>query len=269
MKRYAILAGISSHCGFQQKSLCDIYDFLKSVSGGAWSDREILILPEGVDEAMLKFVLKRVAEDGTDFLFLYFCGNGDDSVNQDGFTVGGEKIKRTYIEETCKKQVMVFDACEALVPVDDDFCGECEEDFADDGVCVSVEEKQQIAASRILSDEAFGKVGGSLWLNVCGEDGKPVLTEDGCGVYTEAFLEELCTSEKMLDFVAADRNGQFVCDVARIGGAPKVATRLSEAREAARATAEPRIARVCAANSVREMHSISRVILRSKSHPKY
>ena len=269
MKRYAILAGISSHCGFQQKSLCDIYVFLKSVSGGAWSDREILILPEGVDEAMLKFVLKRVAEDGTDFLLLYFCGNADDSANQDGFTVGGEKIKRFYIEETCRAQVTVFDVCEALVPVDDELCDDCEEDFSDAGNCYSCEEKQQIAAARILSDEAFLRVNGSLWLNASSEGGKPLLGKDGCGVYTASFLEELCSSEKMLDFVAADRNARFVCDVARIGGAPKVATRLSEAREAARATAEPRIARVCAANSVREMHSISRVILRSKSHPKY
>ena len=269
MKRYAILAGISSHCGFQQKSLCDIYDFLKSSSGGAWSDREILILPEGVDEAMLKFVLKRVAEDGTDFLFLYFCGNADDTLDAEGFTVGGEKIKRIYIEETCKKQVMVFDACEALVSVDYDCEDECEEDFVDDGDCVSVEEKQQVAAARILSNEAFLRVNGSLWLNASSEGGKPLLGKDGCGVYTASFLEWLCSSEGMLDFVAADRNARFMCEVARIGGAPKAATGLSEAREAAGATAEPRIARVCAANSVREMHSISRVILRSKSHPKY
>lgn len=220
MTRYAILAGISQKCGFQQKSLCDIYNFLKSREGGAWSDQEILILPEGVDEAMLKFILRRVAEAGTDFLFLYFCGIETDSVTQDGFTIGGEKIKRVCIEETCKAQVTVFDACEALVPVDDDFdddCDESEEDFEDDGDCVSSEEKQQIAASRILSDEIFGKMSGSLWLNGCGDGGKPVLSKDGCGVYTTVFLEGLCTSEKMLDFVAADRNGRFLCDVVRIG----------------------------------------------------
>lgn len=220
MSRYAILAGISSKNGFQQKSLCDIYDFLKSRAGGAWSDQEILILPEGVDEAMLKFILRRVAEAGTDFLFLYFCGIETDSVTQDGFTIGGEKIKRFYIEETCKAQVTVFDACEALVPVDDDFESEYdegEEDFEDDGDCVSDEEKQQIAAARVLSDDAFGKMSGSLWLNGCGDGGKPVLDKDGCGVYTTAFLEGLCTSEKMLDFVAADRNGRFLCDVVRIG----------------------------------------------------
>lgn len=226
MKRYAVLAGISERCGFQQKSLCDIYDFLKSTAGGVWSDREILILPEGVDEAMLKFILRRVSEDGTDFLFLYFCGNADDTANQGGFTIGGEKINRFYIEETCRAQVTVFDVCEALVPVDDELCNDCEEDFSDAGNCASCEEKQQIAAARILSDDAFCKLSGSLWLNGCGEDGKPVLGKDGCGMYTAAFLEGLCASEKMLDFVSADRNGRFVCEVARIGGAPKAATGL-------------------------------------------
>ena len=216
MTRYAVLAGVSEKSGFQQKSLCDIYDFLKSSYGGAWSDREILILPEGVDEAMLKFILRRVSEDGTDFLFLYFCGNSDDTVSGDGFTIGGEKIKRIYIEETCKKQVTVFDACEALIPVDDELCDDCD-DFTDDRNCASCEEKQQIVAARILSDEAFARVNGSLWLNGSCEGGKPVLDKDGCGVYTAAFLEGLCTSEWMLDFAAADRNGRFACEVGRVG----------------------------------------------------
>lgn len=157
---------------------------------------------------MLKFILRRVAEAGTDFLFLYFCGTDNDFGSADGFTIGGEKIKRFYIEETCKAQVTVFDACEALVPVYD----EGEEDTTAEN---SVFEKQQIAAARILSDEIFGKMSGSLWLNGCGDGGKPVLSKDGCGVYTTSFLEGLCSSEKMLDFVAADRNGRFLCDVVR------------------------------------------------------
>ncbi len=48
----------------------------------------------------------------------------------------------------------VFDACEALVPVDDELCDECE-DFSDVEDRASCEEKQQAAAARILSDEAF------------------------------------------------------------------------------------------------------------------
>ena len=56
--------------------------------------------------------------------------------------------------------------------------------------------------------------------------------------------------------------------MARIVGAPKVATGLSEAREEAGAIAEPRIARVCNANSGREMLCISRFFCEAKSHPK-
>ena len=56
--------------------------------------------------------------------------------------------------------------------------------------------------------------------------------------------------------------------MARIVGAPRVATGLSEAREAAGAIAEPRIARVCNANSGREMLCISRFFCEAKSHPK-
>lgn len=207
-----MLAGISERAEFQQESLCDIYDFLKSTNGGSWSDREILILPEGVDETMLKFILRRVSEDGTDFLFLYFCGNENDRLTSEGFTIGGEKIKRICIEETCRVQVTVFDACTALVPVDDD-CDECDEDFSDAGNCDSCEEKQQIAASRILSDEAFSKVNGSLWLNGCGDDGKPFLDEKGRGIYTAKLLESLCDSDSFLDFFSAHKNARFMCEV--------------------------------------------------------
>ena len=56
--------------------------------------------------------------------------------------------------------------------------------------------------------------------------------------------------------------------MARIVGAPKVATGLSEAREAAGAIAEPRIARECNANAEREMLCISRFVCEAKSHPK-
>lgn len=211
MTRYAVLAGVSEKAEFQQESLCDIYDFLKSTNGGSWSDREILILPEGVDEAMLKFILRRVSENGTDFLFLYFCGNENDRLTSEGFTIGGEKIKRIYIEETCRAQVTVFDACSALVSVDDD-CDECE-DFSDAGNCDSCEEKQQIAAARILSDEAFSKVNGSLWLNGCGDDGKPFLDEKGRGIYTAKLLESLCDSDSFLDFSSAHKNARFMCEV--------------------------------------------------------
>ncbi|MGN0728905.1 hypothetical protein [Treponema sp.] len=206
MTRYAVLAGSSSKEGFRQKSLSCIYTFLTSTAGGAWAEKEILILPDGVDIAVLKRVLHGVAESGIDFLFLYFCGNERDSLTSDGFTVRGTEIKRIYIEETCKKQVVVYDACKALVS-DEEFYSEVDGDVPDE---------RQYAAARLLSDDSLASADGGLWLNCCGEGGNsPVLAEDGNGIYTAALVEYLCGSEKMLDFAAADRNARFSCGVVR------------------------------------------------------
>ena len=57
--------------------------------------------------------------------------------------------------------------------------------------------------------------------------------------------------------------------MARIVGAPKAATGLSEAKEAAVAIEKLRIARVCNANSGREMLCISRFFCEAKSHPEF
>ncbi|WP_041610390.1 hypothetical protein [Treponema brennaborense] len=223
MIRYAVLAGTSSKAGFQQKSICSIYDFLKSTAGGAWADREILILPEGVDVPLLKFILRRAAECGTDFLFLYFCGNEHDGLTGDGFSVGGTEIKRSYIEETCKKQVTVFDTCAALVPADDDGADDDGAEIwnADDGAtacCADTgdgADERQLAMARILGDEALCAVDGGLWLSGCTEGERPVLRVDGCGVYTAALVESLAAADSMLDFRTADRSARFACAVAR------------------------------------------------------
>ncbi|AEE17645.1 hypothetical protein [Treponema brennaborense] len=224
MTRYAVLAGCSEKEDFRQKSLCDMYTFLKSFAGGAWADKEILILPAGVNVSMLKLILRRIAESGTDFLFLYFCGNGHDRLTADGFTVGATEIKRIYIEETCENQVAVFDACENLVSddaaeapvwdaVDFDANAAVSAINAED-VCRT--NGQLLAAARILGDEALGRIKGSLWLSGCtagigGE--RPVLGADGSGVYTAAFTESLGAADTMLDFTAADRNARFACSV--------------------------------------------------------
>lgn len=64
-----------------------------------------------------------------------------------------------------------------------------------------------------MSDEAFGKVNGSLWLNSCSDGGKPVLDKKGRGIYTEKLLESLCDSDSFLDFSSAHRNARFMCEV--------------------------------------------------------
>ena len=40
-----------------------MYDFLTSSSGGAWAEKEIVFFPNGVDDAMLAFVLERLKAD--------------------------------------------------------------------------------------------------------------------------------------------------------------------------------------------------------------
>lgn len=205
MKRYAVLAGTSDKPGFQQKSLSDIYNFLKSAVGGTWLDREILIIPEGFDIPMLKFILSWIVKDEIDFLFLYFCGNENDIRTVNGFFVEGTEVKHTYLEVIGKKQVAVFDACTALIPDEDNDKKEKND-----------ENDRQVEVARLLSDKAFSAVNGGLFLSGCDVGEHPVLGLDGSGLYTTHLIKEFCQSEKMLDFAVADRNARFVCKVAEI-----------------------------------------------------
>lgn len=70
MKKYAILCG-SAPRGFTQKKINEMYDFLTSSSGGAWAEKEIVFFPNGVDDAMLAFVLERLKADKAEQILLY------------------------------------------------------------------------------------------------------------------------------------------------------------------------------------------------------
>lgn len=205
MKRYAVLAGTSDKPGFQQKSLSDIFNFLKSATGGAWFDHEILIIPEGFDIPMLKFILSRIVKDEIDFLFLYFCGNENDIRTVNGFFIEGIEVKHKYLERIGKKQVVVFDACTALIPDEDNDKKEMNDENA-----------RQVAMTRLLSNKAFLVLDGESFLSGCDVGERPMLDSDGSGLYTTHLIKELCQSEKMLDFAAADRNARFVCRVIEI-----------------------------------------------------
>jgi len=50
-----------------------MYDFLTSSSGGAWAEKEIVFFPNGVDDAMLSFVLERLKADKAEQIFLICC----------------------------------------------------------------------------------------------------------------------------------------------------------------------------------------------------
>ena len=51
MTRYAILCG-SAPDGFTQKKINEMHDFLTSDAGGFWAEKDIVIFPNGVTEAM-------------------------------------------------------------------------------------------------------------------------------------------------------------------------------------------------------------------------
>lgn len=70
LKKYAILCG-SAPRGFTQKKINEMYDFLTSSSGGAWAEKEIVFFPNGVDDAMLAFVLERLKADKAEQILLY------------------------------------------------------------------------------------------------------------------------------------------------------------------------------------------------------
>ena len=72
LNHYAILCG-SAPYGFTQKKINEMHDFLISSSGNAWSEKEIVFFPNGVDDSMLAFVLERLKADKSEQIFLYIC----------------------------------------------------------------------------------------------------------------------------------------------------------------------------------------------------
>ena len=72
MKKYAILCGCAPN-GFTQKKINEMHDFLTSDAGGSWAEKEIMIFPNGVSEAMLSFVLERLKAEKTEQILLYIC----------------------------------------------------------------------------------------------------------------------------------------------------------------------------------------------------
>jgi len=72
LKHYAILCG-SAPDGFTQKKINEMHDFLTSEAGGFWAEKEIVIFPNGVSEAMLSFVLERLKAEKTEQILLYIC----------------------------------------------------------------------------------------------------------------------------------------------------------------------------------------------------
>ncbi len=100
MTRHAILCG-SAPDGFTQKKINEMHDFLASETGGSWAEKEIMIFPNGVTEAMLSFVLERLKADKTEQILLYICTLSPVSDEDKSVWLGGEEVRKSVIGVFC------------------------------------------------------------------------------------------------------------------------------------------------------------------------
>ena len=100
LKKYAILCG-SAPDGFTQKKINEMHDFLTSDFGGSLAENEIMIFSNGVDEAMLSFVLERLKADKTEQILLYICTLSPVADEDKSVWLGGDEIHKSVIETFC------------------------------------------------------------------------------------------------------------------------------------------------------------------------
>ena len=100
MTRHAILCGCAPD-GFTQKKINEMHDFLASEAGGSWAEKEIMIFPNGVTEAMLSFVLERLRADKTEQILLYICTLSPTADEDKSVWLGGEEVRKSVIGVFC------------------------------------------------------------------------------------------------------------------------------------------------------------------------
>ena len=100
MTRSAILCG-SAPDGFTQKKINEMHDFLTGEAGGSWTEKKITIFPNGVDEAMLSFVLERLRADKTEQILLYICTLSPVVDEDKTVWLGENEIHKSLIEAFC------------------------------------------------------------------------------------------------------------------------------------------------------------------------
>lgn len=143
MTRHAILCG-SAPDGFTQKKINEMHDFLTSEAGGFWAEKEIMIFPNGVDEAMLSFVLERLKADKTEQILLYICTLSPVADEDKSVWLGENEVRKSAIETFCADGhgQVIYDTCRDFIP-DEETDGE-----------MGVEEK--------VLETTFQSLGGSL-----------------------------------------------------------------------------------------------------------
>ncbi len=94
MTRHAILCGCAPD-GFTQKKINEMHDFLTGEAGGSWAEKEIVIFPNGVSEAMLSFVLERLKAEKTEQILLYICTLSPVADEDESVWLGGEEVRKS------------------------------------------------------------------------------------------------------------------------------------------------------------------------------
>ena len=112
LKKHAILCG-SAPDGFTQKKINEMHDFLTSEAGGFWAEKEITIFPNGVDEAMLSFMLERLKTDKTEQILLYICTLSPVADEDKSVRLGEDEVRKSVIEAFCAdgRGQVVYDSC--------------------------------------------------------------------------------------------------------------------------------------------------------------
>ena len=120
MTRHAILCG-SAPDGFTQKKINEMHDFLTSEAGGFWAEKEITIFPNGVDEAMLSFVLERLRTDKTEQILLYICTLSPVADEDKSVWLGENEVRKSVIEAFCVdgRGQVIYDCGREMVRVEE------------------------------------------------------------------------------------------------------------------------------------------------------
>ena len=121
MKKHAIFCG-SAPDGFTQKKVNEMHDFLTSEADGSWAEKEITIFPNGVDEAMLSFVLERLKADKTEQILLYICTLSPVVDEDKSVWLGEDEVRKSVIEAFCADGCgqVIYDCGRELVSAEED-----------------------------------------------------------------------------------------------------------------------------------------------------
>ena len=78
-----------------------MHDFLTGEAGGSWAEKEIVFFPNGVDDAMLAFVLERLKADKAEQIFLYICTMSPVAEEDKSVWLGGYEVRKSLIKAFC------------------------------------------------------------------------------------------------------------------------------------------------------------------------